>query len=147
MTSKNNLRGFTIVELITVIVIIGILGTIGFVSWNGAQNNAKQNAAKATLGKMKLSLSDYFTDNGYYPLGKTGATASYICSTPATYAVMPAGELYTEFCTGTNSARYLYVATAAGGGACDNSATKCATYTLTAQKEIWNGTTDSTLTP
>ena len=136
MVSKRNLHGFTIVELIIVIAIISILATIGMVSWSGAQNTAKQNAAKSTLAKMKLSLSDYFTETNTYPVDKNG-----ICDTPD-HDVIPAGELYSEFCDDANAVHYLYDALPAS---CDNSATPCNSYELTAEMEIWGGSTDETL--
>lgn len=138
MIFKKDHQGFTIVELILVITVIAILATIGLVSWNGARSTAKQNAAKTTISKMKISLSDYFTDNNRYPVNKAA-----ICNAP-TYSVTPAGDLYTEFCVDVNQAYYLYTASPSG---CNNTSTLCTSYTLTAQKAIWGGPTDVTLQP
>jgi prepilin-type N-terminal cleavage/methylation domain-containing protein len=136
--SKQNFRGFTIVELIIVISIISILVTIGIVSWSGAQKSAKQNAARTTIGKLKISLADYYTDTATYPANKPA-----ICNAP-TYSVVSAGDLYTELCTGTNNANYTYDVTPVS---CNGTSIKCTGYTLTAKKEIWGGTVDETLTP
>lgn len=52
-------RGFTIVELLIVIVIIGILATITFIAYSGIQRSATDSSAKDTLSKavnvMKLA--------------------------------------------------------------------------------------------
>ena len=60
-------RGFTIVELLIVIVVIGILAAITVVAYNGIQDRAKNtqtvNAASAWLKAMKM----YKIDNGSWP--------------------------------------------------------------------------------
>ena len=62
--------GFTIVELLIVIVVIGILAAITIVSYNGVQNKAKTaNALSAANNVIKKSLI-YSTDEsstGYPP--------------------------------------------------------------------------------
>jgi prepilin-type N-terminal cleavage/methylation domain-containing protein len=138
MTSRNKFTGFTIVELIIVISIIGILATIGLISWNGAQKTAKQNAATTTLAKVKLVLGDYYTDSNVYPVSKAA-----ICDAP-NYTVIPAGDLYDEFCVKGNNTYYTYAASPAS---CDNTTQRCTTYVLTASKTLWGGTTDATVKP
>lgn len=53
---KTNKTGFTIVELLIVIVVIGVLAAIVLVTYTGVQNNAKttkaQTAAKAVRDKI-----------------------------------------------------------------------------------------------
>lgn len=63
-------KGFTIVELLIVIVIIGILATIGFVAFSGAQNRAKKSDATATLSQVKSKLGEFNVDNTSYPATK-----------------------------------------------------------------------------
>ncbi len=139
MTPNNKTEGFTVVELIIVVSIIAILAAIGLVSWSGSQNRAKQNAAVTTLAKVKLQLGEYYTDNNTYPVNKAA-----ICDQP-THAIIPAGDLYTEFCVNTSaSSHYLYTASPTG---CDGGSITCTSYLLTAQKDIWNGSTDETLRP
>ncbi len=62
-----NKDGFTIVELLIVIVIIGILASITIVAFNGIQNRAYNNSVIADLRNNAQSLAVYFADKGTYP--------------------------------------------------------------------------------
>jgi prepilin-type N-terminal cleavage/methylation domain-containing protein len=61
--------GFTIVELLIVIVVIGILAAIVIVAYNGVQNNANTAAVKSSLKTMFTRIQAYQADegNGQYP--------------------------------------------------------------------------------
>jgi len=50
---KISQAGFTIVELVTVIVVIGILASIGVVAYNGAQERSRNAARLTAVGQMK----------------------------------------------------------------------------------------------
>ena len=54
MTTKTqrNLRGFTIVELLIVIVIIAILAAITIVAYNGIQQRARDSAAAGAASQL-----------------------------------------------------------------------------------------------
>jgi len=59
--------GFTIVELLIVIVIIAILAAITIVSYNGIQNRAKDAAFNDQIQKLQNAVELYNTANGSYP--------------------------------------------------------------------------------
>ena len=65
-------RGFTIVELLIVIVIIAILAAITIVAFNGVQVRARDNIRTDAASKIKRALEVYKINNGRYP----GATAN-----------------------------------------------------------------------
>ncbi len=60
-------RGFTIVELLIVIVIIGILATITIVSFNGIQAKARDSQRLQDAKTIVQALEIYKTQNGVYP--------------------------------------------------------------------------------
>lgn len=59
--------GFTIVELLIVIVVIGILATITLVSYNGIQTSAKNVAAQTLAESVEKKAEIYLAANGTYP--------------------------------------------------------------------------------
>jgi len=52
-------KGFTIVELLIVIVVIGILSSISVVSYNGVQANARDTARKSDVTAIAKALQLY----------------------------------------------------------------------------------------
>ncbi len=68
MKSNNTFqRGFTLIELMIVIVILGILmGTI-LPRLTGAQGRARDTAKIADLSNLAQALEVYYNDNGQYP--------------------------------------------------------------------------------
>jgi prepilin-type N-terminal cleavage/methylation domain-containing protein len=66
-------RGFTIVELLIVIVVIGILAAIVIVAFNGVQQQARNSNTASVIGAYKKALLQYAVVNQSYP------TASRAC--------------------------------------------------------------------
>ena len=56
---KDVQRGFTIVELLIVVVVIAILAAITIVSYNGIQNRAKASAAQTAAEQAGKKLATY----------------------------------------------------------------------------------------
>jgi len=71
MKTKN--RGFTIVELLVVIVVIGILAAITIVSYTGITNKATQASLQSDLSNSSKLLKMYYTDYGIYPVIANGS--------------------------------------------------------------------------
>lgn len=65
-SEKNNRRGFTIVELLIVIVVIGILAAITIVAYNGIQQRARDSTRISDLSQLRKALMSYSIDNGSY---------------------------------------------------------------------------------
>lgn len=60
-------RGFTVVELLLVIVVIAILAIISIVAFNGVQNKARDADRLADIQTIVKALETYKTNNGIYP--------------------------------------------------------------------------------
>lgn len=60
-------KGFTIVELLVVVVVIGILAAIVTVAYNGIQQQARVSVAKSDLAAISKQVEVYQLDNFIYP--------------------------------------------------------------------------------
>ena len=60
-------RGFTIVELLIVIVVIAILAAISIVAYNGIQVRAKASQLATDLRNISTTVQQYEIDNGSLP--------------------------------------------------------------------------------
>jgi prepilin-type N-terminal cleavage/methylation domain-containing protein len=72
--------GFTIVELLVVIVVIGILAAITIVSYTGISQKANNASLVSDLTNASQQLKLYYVDHGTYP---TSIDAGTGCPTPA----------------------------------------------------------------
>ena len=62
-------RGFTIVELLIVIVVIAILAAISVVAYSGIQQRARDSQRENDIKILTKALELYYIDNGKYPPG------------------------------------------------------------------------------
>ena len=67
MTKQTKSRGFTIVELLIVIVVIAILAAITIVAYNGIQNRAKTSAGQSLANTVAKKAEAYNTIQSVYP--------------------------------------------------------------------------------
>ncbi len=64
---KQRQSGFTIVELLIVIVIIGILATLVIVTFSGVQQKARDSERKTDINAIAGQLEAVYANKGYYP--------------------------------------------------------------------------------
>lgn len=60
-------RGFTLIEIIVVVVVIGILAAISFVVYTGVQDRAKNTQLLSVFDAYDKALKIYYSNTGTYP--------------------------------------------------------------------------------
>ena len=86
-------KGFTIVELLIVIVVIAILATVTVVAYNGMQNRAKnsQYISDVTTIVKKAELYPTASGTNSYPLASDGPDATTVTSQTLSGQILTAG--------------------------------------------------------
>lgn len=64
---KNKQSGFTIVELLIVIVVIGILAALVITTFNGIQQKGRDTERQTDIKAIHGQLEAYYAQNGNYP--------------------------------------------------------------------------------
>ena len=85
MTAQQRERGFTLVEMMVVIVIIGLLATIVIINVMPATERAASARVKADLSTLEQALDMYKLENMRYPTSQEGLaslTPKYIRRLP-----------------------------------------------------------------
>ena len=70
--SQARSQGFTLVEMLLVLVILATLAAIVYPKVAGRSEQARVTAAQTQIGNFKTALNAFEVDNGYFPKGKNG---------------------------------------------------------------------------
>lgn len=111
-TFKRLQTGFTLVEIMIVVVIIGILAAIVMPAYSDYVQRGKAAEATSTLSDLKVRMEQYFQDNKTYA-DTGGLTAP--CS-PAAGST----RFFTYACTTQTAANFTLTATPIAGQDVDN---------------------------
>jgi prepilin-type N-terminal cleavage/methylation domain-containing protein len=133
-------RGFTIVELLIVIVVIGILATLVIVTFSGIQQKGRNSQRQTDINALTSHIEAYYAENAKYPtlanmndatwrstntkgLDPAALADPKNAATQTLVAAVPAAGTYS----------YAYEVLPAN---CDNGAAgDCTSFTLTAHME------------
>lgn len=105
-------KGFTIVELLIVIVVIGILATIVIVAFNGIQTRARDTSKESSVRGLMKGIELYNAENGNYPSAgcadNSGCTVTGLTSVlvPTYIAAMPNNLTGVSYARHTNGIGY-----------------------------------------
>lgn len=132
---KNKSKGFTIVELLIVIVVIGILATLVIVTFTGIQKKARDSQRQTDINAVNSQLAAFYAENGYYPALADLNTPSWVSTNlkgldPASLQA-PNSTKPLAAAASTNTDEYSYAATGCDTG----TPVKCTGYSLNAHLE------------
>jgi prepilin-type N-terminal cleavage/methylation domain-containing protein len=141
ISSKKRQSGFTIVELLIVIVVIGILATLVIVTFTGIQQKARDSQRQTDINAVNSQLEAFYAQNGHYPSLADLNSASFVSASlkglDPESLVAPGGAANAVTAGTTASATNVYYYEATGCTATDPSSdtNACSGYTLTAKLE------------
>ncbi|MFA5089079.1 MAG: type II secretion system protein [Candidatus Omnitrophota bacterium] len=122
-------KGFTLVELVMIIVLLGILAAVAIPRYFNLSTDATQAAEKGVLGGVRAGISTYFAQNKAFPsnldsiatypvscvaatpcfdtvLAQGGVTEGGWIKTAANTYTGPTGTIYTYTPTGTDAGSF-----------------------------------------
>jgi len=137
--------GFTIIELVVVIIILCILGTLVALTYSGVQANNRDNQRQSEIDTLQSQLELYYAMHDRYPLVSDINSASWraenmkelkedVLKDPH-WSEKGRCQVDKKPILATAESCYSYEVTASDGAVCDNAAAVCAHYTLTAVLE------------
>jgi type IV pilus assembly protein PilA len=136
-------RGFTIVELLIVIVVIGILALLVITTYSGIQAKARNAKRQTDVQSLQTQVEAFFSQNGYYPSLTDMNSASWrttnMKSLDPNALVDPSSSCApaTASCLVSAPAAksYAYAVSNSSGTSCESADSTCSQYTLTATYE------------
>lgn len=141
---KKTISGFTIVELLIVIVVIAILAAISVVAYRGVQERARNADRVADVNAIQKAVEMFAVDHGSYPKQGTVSTIGMDTEFPITGLNLPRDKIVNPSApSGTTSSMnenqyaywmgnqyYGYHGYTSAGGACWGEASVCVGYTI-----------------
>lgn len=147
MLKKYSQKGFTIVELLIVIVVIGILAALVLNTFSGVQRRARDTERQTDINSIATQLEVYYNDNAGYPLFTNQmADATWVktnlkgIDAQAIIAPNAPANTTNSLVSGASTApnNYGYAPLNSDNSACTATTGTCPKFRLTWQKEDAN---------
>lgn len=106
----NNEKGFSMIEMMVVLIIIAVLIAGGIKFYLGYIENARVTKAKAQISIMQAALDAYYAEQGKYPADNAGLLNAGIATTAnpkEIEALDPWGENYEYVTPSSGNASYV----------------------------------------
>ena len=110
-------KGFTLVELMVVIIILAVLTGIAIPSYLALRNRARESATRSEMANIGTALELYMADNDVYPAGAWAAASALLVNY---MAVVPTQDAWAEnytYAVGDPATTYTLTSTGADGEA------------------------------
>lgn len=107
-------KGFTIVELLIVIVVIGILAAIVIVAFTGITNQANDSGYKTDASSIAKAIETFNAEVGSYPVAADASTGTLTRSGFTLSAKLPSGVLIEPRAAAPSTTNGATVATTCG---------------------------------
>lgn len=122
MVSLKKQKGFTLVELLIVIIIIGILATLVIVTFTGVQQKARDSKRQTDLNAVDSHVEAFYAQYAFYPtladMQSSSFLSTFMKGLDPNALVDPKGGSLAASATASS---YGYVASDnTGGNACSN---------------------------
>ncbi len=135
--------GFTVIELLIVIVVIGILAAIVISTYSGIQVKERNSKRQTDIVAIQTQLEAFYSQNGYYPSSKDINNAKW---RDKNMPNLNPSDMIDPSSSNQNAADaslallaapkvFSYQVTDSNGNSCESVDTNCAKYTLTATYE------------
>lgn len=140
MTIKNRQQGFTIVELLIVIVVIGILAALVITTFTGIQQKARDTERQTDIKALQGQIEAYYAQKGNYPtrtnVNDSGWRGTNMKGLDAEALKDPKNPAATGTLAATVSTTgYRYDVLTTADASCEADETGCVKYTLEADME------------
>ena len=138
---KKRNAGFTIVELLIVIVVIGILALLVITTYAGIQQKARNSKRQTDIQSLQTQMEAFFSQNGYYPsltdMNGSAWRTTNMKSLDLGSLNDPsnANQTANTMVAAPVAKSYSYAVTDSAGASCEATDTNCAKYTLTGTYE------------
>ncbi|HSW74799.1 MAG TPA: prepilin-type N-terminal cleavage/methylation domain-containing protein [Candidatus Saccharimonadales bacterium] len=148
MRVRKNSSGFTIIEILVVLVIIGILLTLVISTYSGVQAKNRNNDRQSGINLLQGQLEVYYAQYSKYPtlaeMNSANWRANNMKTLPNSGIQDPQWSVKVTNCTSggvavlsasPTASCYSYQPVGPDGSACDNEKVVCGQYTITAMLE------------
>jgi general secretion pathway protein G len=139
---NKNQKGFTVVELVIIIIVVAILSAIVLGTNNGIQQKSRNTERQTDIQMIQSKLEAFYSQNGYYPSLTNMNTLSWrktnLPALNSSYLIDPSSyetANTVQLAASPGPKVYSYQVTDSNGNSCESDDTNCAKYTLTATYE------------